>query len=194
MLCCVCSDTVETVEPHQCEKCGQSFSDGASHPSSAWLTTPSSKKQLGNHKCSQCSEAFSKPGVLKRHFKTIHTGHDPKGPFPCTEQGCQFSSTDRQEYQAHMKSTHGLTLIPCTRQSCKVSFLTQGEMERHLRVHMPFGCFHCQFAAQNVKDLSDHLLEHNHLPTCAQGKQTLQEVNIMLHKYRNLVRPSIDHV
>lgn len=185
------------MEPHQCEKCGQSFSDSssfASHPCSAGLTTPSSKKQLGNYKCSQCSEAFSKPGVLKRHFKSIHSGHDPKGPFPCSEQGCQFSSTNHQEYQAHMKSTHGLTLIPCTLQSCKVSFLTQGEMERHLRGHMPFGCFHCQFVAQNVKDLSDHLLEHNHLPTCAQGKQTLQGVGIMLHKYRNLVCPSIEHV
>ncbi|XP_070832133.1 zinc finger protein 142 [Chaetodon trifascialis] len=71
---------METVEPHQCEKCGQRFSDSAlfaSHPCSDKVTTPSSKTQLGNYKCSQCSEAFSKPGVLKRHFKTIHGGPDP---------------------------------------------------------------------------------------------------------------------
>lgn len=166
---------METVEPHQCEKCGQSFSDSAlfaSHHCSDRLSTTSSKKQLGNYKCSQCSEAFSKPGGLIRHFKSIHSGRDLQGPFLCTEQGCQFSSTECQEYQAHLMSAHCLTLIPCTVQSCQVSFLTQGEMERHLRGHMPFGCFQCQFVAQNVKDLNDHLLEHSHLPACTQGKQT----------------------
>ncbi|XP_033473620.2 zinc finger protein 142 isoform X1 [Epinephelus lanceolatus] len=167
-------ETMETVEAHQCEKCGESFSDSGfftSHPCSERLTTPSSKKQLENYKCSQCSEVFSKPGILKRHFKIIHGGHDPEGPFPCTEQGCQFSSTDHQEYQAHLMSSHGLTLIPCTQQSCKMSFLTQGEMERHLRAHMPFGCFQCQFVTQNEKDLNDHLSEHNHLPPRAQGQR-----------------------
>lgn len=166
---------METVEPHRCEKYGQSFSDSglfASHHCSDRLSTTSSKKQLGNYKCSQCSEAFSKPVGLIRHFKSVHSGSDLQGPFRCTEQGCQFSSTECQEYQAHLMSTHGLTLIPCTVQSCQVSFLTQGEMERHLRGHMPFGCFQCQFVAQNVKDLNDHLSEHSHLPACTQGKQT----------------------
>ncbi|XP_037646749.1 zinc finger protein 142 isoform X1 [Sebastes umbrosus] len=182
MLCCSdrmdggkTGDTMETVEPRGCERRGQSVPDSGlftSLPCSERQITPSSKKQLGNYKCSQCSEVFSKPSVLKRHFKTLHSGHDPEGPFPCSEQGCQFSSTDRQEYQAHVTSTHGLTLIPCTLQSCKVSFLTQEEMERHLRVHKPFGCFQCQFVTQNVKDLSDHLLEHNHVPPCAQGNET----------------------
>ncbi|XP_059198675.1 zinc finger protein 142 [Centropristis striata] len=149
-------NTMETV------KCGQSFSDSGSftsHPCSG--TTPSSTVQSRNYKCSQCSEVFSKPGVLKQHFRITHSGHDPEGPYPCTEPGCQFSSTHRQEYQAHLASTHGLTLVPCTVQSCKVSFLTQEERERHSRGHMPFGCFHCQFATQNVKDLKNHLLEHN---------------------------------
>ncbi|XP_070694217.1 zinc finger protein 142 [Pempheris klunzingeri] len=45
-------------------------------------------------------------------------------------------------------------------------------MERHVQGHMPFGCFHCQFVAQNVKDLSEHLLEHEHQPSSTQGKQT----------------------
>lgn len=168
---------MNTVESRRCEKCGQSFSDSGlctSHPCLESLTTPSSKNQLEDYKCSQCSEAFSKPGVLKRHFNITHSGHDPKGPFPCTEHGCQFSSTDHQDYQAHLMSTHGLTLIPCTLQSCKVSFLTQGEMEKHLRGHMPFGCFRCQFVTQNVKDLREHVLEHNNQPTCGQGKKTLQ--------------------
>ncbi|KAF1382275.1 hypothetical protein PFLUV_G00142030 [Perca fluviatilis] len=164
-------NTMETVEPHGCEKSGQSLSE-QTHPCSERLTTPSSKKQLGNYKCSQCSEVFSKPGVLKSHFKILHGGHEREGPFPCPEQGCQFSSTDRQAYQTHLMSTHCLTLIPCTLQSCRVSFLTQGEMERHLRGHMPFGCFQCQFVTQTVKDLSVHILEHNHLPPRAQGNQT----------------------
>ncbi|GLD51525.1 zinc finger protein 142 [Lates japonicus] len=141
-LCGKPGDTMETVKPHQCEKCGQSFSGHdifVSHPCSKRLTLSSSKRQLGNYKCSQCNEVFSKPAALKHHFKTIHSGHIPKGLFPCTEQGCQFSSTDHQEYQAHLTSTHGLTLIPCTFRSCKVSLPTQ---------------------------------EHNHLPTCPQGNKT----------------------
>ncbi|XP_033990172.1 zinc finger protein 142 isoform X2 [Trematomus bernacchii] len=129
--------------------------------------SPSSKKPLGNYKCSQCSEVFSKPGVLRRHFKSIHSGqHDPEGPLPCSEQGCHFSNTGRQEYQAH----HGLSLIPCTFKACKYSFLTHEEMERHLQGHMPFGCFQCQFVTFNLKDLRNHLLEH--FPPNAQGKDT----------------------
>lgn len=188
MLCFAFS--VDTVEPHRCERCGRSFSDGAlfaSHSCPYMLTTPSCKRQSGNYKCSQCNECFSKPGVLRGHFKTTHGGRDPKGPFPCTERDCQFSSTDRQEYQSHLMSAHGLTLIPCTLHSCKVSFLTQGEMETHLQGHRPFGCFQCQFVSQTVKDLRDHLLEHNRVPTSAQGIQTLQGVGSMLHKSRNLV-------
>lgn len=173
---------METVEPHQCGKCGQSFSDSSlftSHLCSDKLTTPPSKTQLGSYRCSQCSEAFSKPGVLRRHFKSIHGGRDPKGPFHCAQPGCQFSSTERQEYQTHLTSTHGLTLIPCTLQSCRVSFLTQGEMERHSRGHMPFSCLRCEFVAHSAKDLDHHVLEHSHQTTCAQGKQTLQGVDVM---------------
>ncbi|XP_030283697.1 zinc finger protein 142 [Sparus aurata] len=166
---------METVEPHQCEKCGQSFSDSSlftSHLCSDKLTTPPSKTQLGSYRCSQCSEAFSKPGVLRRHFKSIHGGRDPKGPFHCAQPGCQFSSTERQEYQTHLTSTHGLTLIPCTLQSCRVSFLTQGEMERHSRGHMPFSCLRCEFVAHSAKDLDHHVLEHSHQTTCTQGNET----------------------
>lgn len=175
MLCSAFSDTMETMEAHRCEKCGQTLSDSgsfASHHCTKRQTAPSSKGQLGNYKCSQCSKVFSKPGALKQHFKILHSGHDNEGPFDCSEQGCQFSSTDRQEYQAHLTSTHSLTLIPCTFRSCKVSFLTPGEMESHWRGHMPFGCFHCQFVTQNAKELSDHLSEHNHLTIYTQGKQT----------------------
>lgn len=60
----------------------------------------------------QCNKAFSKSGGLKRHFKSINSGRDTKGLFLCEEQGRQFSSTERQEYQAHLMSLH-LTLIPC---------------------------------------------------------------------------------
>nr|XP_046259316.1 zinc finger protein 142 isoform X2 [Scatophagus argus]XP_046259317.1 zinc finger protein 142 isoform X2 [Scatophagus argus] len=166
---------MDTVEAQPCEKCGQTFSDRdlfASHSCLDRLTAPVSKKQLRKYKCSQCSETFAKSGVLKRHFKSTHSGPDPKGPFPCTEQSCQFSSSKRQEYQTHMMSTHGLTLVPCTLQSCKLSFLTQSEMERHLPDHMPFGCFQCQFVTQNVKDLRDHISEHSHQPANAQGEET----------------------
>ncbi|KAM8855243.1 zinc finger protein 142 isoform 1-T2 [Spinachia spinachia] len=127
---------------------------------------------MGSYKCSQCSEVFSEPGVLKRHFKVTHSGRGPKGPFPCTEQGCLFSSAGRQEYQAHLMSTHGLTLVPCNLRSCKVSFLTQDEMERHFQGHMPFGCFQCPFVTLTGKDLNDHRMEYNHRPPCAQDEDT----------------------
>ncbi|XP_008295570.1 zinc finger protein 142 [Stegastes partitus] len=155
---------MEAVE-HRCEKCGQSLSDGdtsVSHFCSKRKTSSSCKGQLDSYKCSQCDEVFSKAGALKQHFKTSHSENDLKRPFSCAEPGCQFSSTDRQEYQAHLMSMHGLTLVPCTYRSCKQSFLTQVDMESHWKGHMPFGCFHCQFVAQNTKDLSDHLLESNH--------------------------------
>ncbi|XP_034549330.1 zinc finger protein 142 [Notolabrus celidotus] len=166
---------METEEHHRCEKCGQSFSDSAlfaSHLCPERLITPSCDKRSGNFKCSQCSEAFPKPGVLKRHFRTTHKGLDPKGPFLCSEQGCRFSSTDRPGYQTHLMSKHGLSLIPCTVKSCKASFITREEMEKHLRGHMPFSCFQCQFVCQNEEDLSDHLLEHNRSPTFTQGCKT----------------------
>ncbi|XP_019955161.2 zinc finger protein 142 [Paralichthys olivaceus] len=164
----------ETVEPHWCEKCGQSFSDSDVFVSHACLkspTAPSRIGQLGSYKCTQCTEAFTTQRALKRHFKITHSGHSPEGLFVCTEPGCQFSCTDHQEYQAHLTSTHGLTLIPCPFPPCKVSLPTQSEMERHLSSHMPFSCFQCQFVSENAKELSDHLLEHNQLPTCAQGKE-----------------------
>lgn len=145
-----------------------------SHSCSKGPTAPPSKGQLDNYKCSQCSNVFSQPSALQQHFEITHSRHDPKGPFACTEQGCQFSNTDRQEYQTHLTSAHSFTLIPCTYRTCKVSFLTQGDMERHLQGHTPFGCFQCAFVTENAEELSDHLLEHSHLPTCTQGKQTAQ--------------------
>lgn len=160
ILCTVISDKMATVESNRVETC-----------------TPSSNKPLGNYKCSQCSEVFSKPGVLRRHFKSIHSGqHDPEGPLPCSEQGCHFSNTGRQEYQAH----HGLSLIPCTFKACKYSFLTHEEMERHSQGHMPFGCFQCQFVTFNLKDLRDHLPEH--FPPNAQGKHRHYKELVLCYK------------
>lgn len=158
-----------TMETHRCEKCDQSFTDSelfACHPCSERLTATSNQKDLGKYKCSQCSEFFFKPGSLKHHFISIHSGRVPEGPFLCTQSGCHVSSTNQQDYHVHLRTVHGLNLIPCTVQSCSASFLTQDELERHKQVHMPFGCFHCQFVAQNVKDLSDHVLKHSHLPDC----------------------------
>ncbi|KAM6935074.1 zinc finger protein 142 [Xenentodon cancila] len=165
---------METVE-NPGDKCGQSFPDSPTFVSHACLksqTTPSSKGQVGSFKCSQCNNVFCKPVALKHHFKTNHRDHDPKGQFTCFKKDCQFSSTDRQEYQAHLMSTHDLNLIPCTYQSCKMSFTTKGEMESHWKSHMPFGCFHCRFVSQNAKGMSDHLLEHSHLPNKSQGNES----------------------
>lgn len=169
-------DTMETMDFH-CEKCGQSFSDSgmfASHPCSQRQIASSSKVQLDRFKCSRCAEVFSKPAALKHHFKTSHSDPDLTGPFSCSEKGCYFSVSDRDEYQAHIMSTHGLTLVPCTYRACKKSFLTQAEMESHRKGHMPFGCFHCQFVSQNAKTLNGHLLEHKYLPNNAQGKWALR--------------------
>lgn len=164
---------METAQPHLCEQCGESFSDRArfaSHSCSRRLTASTGEAPQGNYKCSSCGEFFTKPGALKQHFR-VHDGEqEPKGPFPCTEPGCRFSSTDRQEYQAHLTSTHSLTLVPCTVRSCKVSFCTRGEMEGHRRKHMPFRCLHCQFVSHNARQLHDHTLEHNS-PLEPQGKQ-----------------------
>ncbi|KAM3608071.1 uncharacterized protein V6R79_018549 [Siganus canaliculatus] len=134
--------------------------------------TPSRRKQLKNFTCSQCREAFSSPTVLTHHFRGVHSQCAAKGPFLCAQLGCQFSSTERQEYEDHLTSSHGLTPIPCSVQSCPLSFLTQTELETHLRRHMPFGCFHCDFVTDNVKDLNDHLLEHAQLPPGSQGSDS----------------------
>lgn len=168
-------DTVETIERHHCEQRGQRFSDSdmfVSHSCLKGQKASSTKGQLDKYKCSQCCDVFCQPSALQHRFEITHSGHDPKGPFACTEQGCQFSSTDRQEYQTHLTSEHSFTLIPCTYRSCKVSLLTQEDVERHLQGNMPFGCFPCPFVADNAKDPRDHLIEHNHLPTCTQGKHT----------------------
>ncbi|XP_071328734.1 zinc finger protein 142 isoform X2 [Trachinotus anak] len=101
---------METVGPHQCEKCGQTFTDRdmfVSHPCLKRLTSPSSQEQLGNYECSECDELFAEPDALKQHLQTIHSGHHPEGLLTCTEHGGQFSSTDQREDQAHVTSTHG---------------------------------------------------------------------------------------
>ncbi|XP_047227298.1 zinc finger protein 142 [Girardinichthys multiradiatus] len=164
---------MEVVE-HACYKCGQNFSDNAtvvSHCCPELRPAPSHKVQLDSFRCSQCIQSFSKPAALKKHFKTNHRVQDTQGPFPCCEQGCQFSSADRQENQSHLMSVHGLNLIACTSRSCKMSFLTQEEMESHRRSHMPFGCFHCQVVSQNVKDFRTHMLKHKHLENLRPGSQ-----------------------
>ncbi|XP_028249511.1 zinc finger protein 142 [Parambassis ranga] len=160
------------IPDYGCEKCGKSFSDSSMfvfHPCSNRQTSPSSKGQLVSYKCSRCSEVFSKPAALKHHFKNSHSEHELKRLFSCSEQGCQFSSADRQEYQTHLMSSHGLTLIPCKYRLCKVSCLTHEEMESHWTGHMPFGCSYCQFVTHNAQDLAAHLMEHNHLPNYAPG-------------------------
>ncbi|XP_056144838.1 zinc finger protein 142 [Lampris incognitus] len=156
---------METVAAHLCEKCGESFSEISmygSHSCSKNLTNMKCNKgQLENYNCPLCNECFSKPGALKQHFR-IHGGDlELKGPFSCTEQGCQFSSPDRQEYQAHLTSTHGITLVHCTYRSCKLAFYTQREKEGHWRNHFPFHCPRCHFVTLKAKQLSDHYLEHD---------------------------------
>ncbi|KAM9710765.1 uncharacterized protein znf142 [Menidia menidia] len=142
----------------------------ASHRCSKRQSVSAEKGQVDGYKCSQCSDVYSKPAALRHHFKTNHRDLEPKGPFSCSEHSCQFSSIERQQYQAHLASVHGLRLVTCTYQPCKVSFHTRGEMESHRRGHMPFGCFHCPFVTQNAKDLNAHLSEHNHQPNNCQGK------------------------
>ncbi|KAM4557886.1 zinc finger protein 142 [Odontesthes bonariensis] len=162
-------------EEYPCDKCGQSFSDSTtfvSHPCSKRQISAPSKGQADSYKCSQCDEVFSKPVALRYHFKTNHSNYELKGPFACSEHNCQFNSSDRRVYQAHLMSVHGLDLIPCTYRSCKMSFHTRGEMEIHWRSHMPFGCFHCDFVTQNTKHFSGHILEHDHLPNNHQGKES----------------------
>ncbi|XP_017285879.1 zinc finger protein 142 isoform X2 [Kryptolebias marmoratus] len=154
-------------------KRGQSLSGAAaaaSHISSKQQA--SSKGQLDRYECSQCGRVFSKPLALKNHFKSDHEEHELRGPFTCLQHRCEFSSSDRQDYQTHLVSTHGLNLVPCSYRSCKLSFLTQGDMERHRKSHTPFGCFHCQFVSKSAKEMRVHLSEHKHLPKNCQENDT----------------------
>ncbi|RVE58445.1 hypothetical protein OJAV_G00209400 [Oryzias javanicus] len=121
------------------------------------------------YKCSQCSQVFRKPTALKRHFKVNHREPHIKERFTCFEQGCQFSSSNHQEYQSHLTSMHGLNLIPCTSSACTWAFPTHEEMEGHRESHLPFGCFCCPFVAQTAKALRDHV---SRLHDNSEGNQT----------------------
>ncbi|KAM6984953.1 zinc finger protein 142 [Aplochiton taeniatus] len=125
------------------------------------------------YKCPLCNEIFPVPGALKCHFRT-HGINNLKIQFSCSEQGCQFSSSDRQVFQNHLTSEHALSLVTCIFRSCKLAFSSQGEMERHWRNHMPFHCPLCQFVTANAKHLIEHRSEHELLlvPQGEKGKST----------------------
>ncbi|KAF6738675.1 Zinc finger protein 142 [Oryzias melastigma] len=141
----------------------------SSQPRPQTQASSTSQGQLDTYKCSQCSEVFGKPTALKQHFKVNHREPHIKERLTCFEQGCQFSSSNHQEYQFHLTSMHGLNLIPCTSSSCTWAFPTREEMEGHRESHLPFGCFCCPFVAQTAKALRDHL---NRLHDNSEGNQT----------------------
>ncbi|XP_012993323.2 zinc finger protein 142 isoform X2 [Esox lucius] len=142
-----------------CEKCGKEFSNSSLLSSHLCTDDLTRKGQLTCYKCPLCDEVFPMPGVLKHHFQS-HWKERPAGPFQCSQEGCQFSASERLVYQDHLHSQHALTLVPCTFRSCTFAFHTQSEMEKHWRSHMPFHCPRCDFVAAHVKQLIAHGLEH----------------------------------
>ncbi|KAJ8012897.1 hypothetical protein DPEC_G00047650 [Dallia pectoralis] len=141
------------------EKCGEDFSN-SSMPSSRLCTDDFTRKgQLTCYKCPLCSETFPMPGALKHHFQS-HWREKAAGRLRCSQEGCQFSASQRSLYQKHLHSEHSVTLVPCTFRSCTVAFHSQTEMERHRRGHMPFHCPRCDFVSAHVKQLIAHGQEH----------------------------------
>ncbi|CAB1346726.1 unnamed protein product [Coregonus sp. 'balchen'] len=159
---------METEELCLCEKCGKEFSD-SSRVSSHLCTADFTKKgQLTRYKCPLCDEVFAMPGVLKHHFQ-CHRREEPTGPFHCSEEGCQFSTSHRLVYQEHLHSQHALTLVSCTFRSCTLAFRTHAEMDGHWRSHMPFHCPRCDFVTAHAKQLSTHGLEHDRSLAAPEG-------------------------
>ncbi|XP_035995582.1 zinc finger protein 142-like [Fundulus heteroclitus] len=152
-----------------CDTRGRSLSDSST--SVCCPKPPSHQAQPDGFRCSQCSQSFSTPAALRKHFNASHGEQDTDGPFLCSEDGCRFSTDDRQENQNHLMAAHGLNLVRCTGRSCKRCFLSQEEMESHRRSHMPFGCLHCQSASQNLKEFRTHMLTHKHLESTCTGIQ-----------------------
>uniref|UniRef100_A0A8C8HXN4 C2H2-type domain-containing protein n=1 Tax=Oncorhynchus tshawytscha TaxID=74940 RepID=A0A8C8HXN4_ONCTS len=143
-----------------CEKCGKELSD-SSRLSSHLCTVDFTKKgQLTRYKCPLCDEVFTMPGALKHHFQS-HRKEELTGPFHCSEEGCQFSTSHRLVFQEHLHSQHALTLVSCTFRSCTLAFRTRSEMEGHWRIHMPFHCPRCDFVTAHAKQLSTHGVEHD---------------------------------
>ncbi|KAM9484125.1 uncharacterized protein znf142 isoform 2-T2 [Salvelinus alpinus] len=143
-----------------CEKCGKEFSD-SSRLSSHLCTVDFTKKgQLTRYKCPLCNEVFTMPGALKHHFQS-HRREELTGPFHCSVEACQFSTSHRLVYQEHLHAQHALTLVSCTFRSCTLAFRTHSEMEGHWRIHMPFHCPRCDFVTAHAKQLSTHGVEHD---------------------------------
>lgn len=164
-----------------------------SQPRPQTQTSSCSQGKLDMYKCSQCNQVFGKPAALKRHFKVNHREPHIKDSFTCFEQGCQFSSSsaNRQEYQSHLTSKHGLDLIPCTSPSCTWAFPTREEMEGHRESHLPFGCFCCPFVAKSAKALRDHLVDCNRLynnPEGTQNRYTNSFSFLLIEYVENCVR------
>ncbi|XP_014019747.2 zinc finger protein 142 isoform X1 [Salmo salar] len=154
------NEPMETEGLCLCEKCGKEFSD-SSRLSSHLCTVDFTKKgQLTRYKCPLCDEVFTMPGALKHHFQS-HRREELTGPFHCSEEGCQFSTSHRLVYQEHLHSQHALTLVSCTFRSCTLAFRTRSEMEGHWRIHMPFHCPRCDFVTAHAKQLSTHGVEHD---------------------------------
>ncbi|KAL0964029.1 hypothetical protein UPYG_G00317330 [Umbra pygmaea] len=165
---------METELLHLCEKCGKEFSDRSLLSSHRCTEDHHRKGQFTCYKCPLCDEVFPKPGALKHHFQS-HWRKEARGPFHCTQEGCQFRTSQQLVYQEHLHLKHALTLFPCTFRSCTFIFHTQAEMEKHWRSHMPFHCLQCDFVSAHVKQLNSHSLKH-HCPTSTPADDKVEKL------------------
>lgn len=105
-----------------------------------------------DHLCDICGFSTAHKSQLKAH-KLIHTGDT----FKCTEPGCSFQATKRQNLKYHML-THTMEK-PHQCYVCGQSFSLAKNMKRHMLLHdgeKTIQCSSCQFTTTRLDKLKEH--------------------------------------
>ena len=100
------------------------------------MLTHSGEKPFG---CTQCNNAFTTPGSLKKHVLT----HSEEKPFRCEQ--CSYSCRQPSNLKYHILSHTGEKPFAC--KYCNKNFSQLTHVIHHERIHTgekPFTCKYCE--------------------------------------------------